>query len=98
MATERKFQDKPAQVNIKSILDAQPKVKIVIEKTADETAIDEPYIGVQGYGFKFKRGVAVEVPQAVVNVLNESVKTVYRQQNRVMVAHDVPAYPFRILP
>ena len=88
---------------VRDILNAQPKVRIVIDQTGDESAPKRAFVGVNGYGFWIERGKPVDVPQAVVNVLRESVKTLYRMEedergNKVMVGRDVPAYPFHILP
>lgn len=88
--------------NVKALLDAQPKVRIIIQETMDESAPPEVYVGVNGRGFKIKRGVAVDVPQSVVNVLTEQVKTIWRQQEvdgkPMMISRSVPAYPFSIVP
>lgn len=86
-----------------AMLKAQPKVRIVIDQTGDESAPKRVFVGVQGIGFWIERGKPVDVPQAVVNVLRESVKTLYRMEedergNKVMVGRDVPAYPFHTLP
>lgn len=88
---------------VRSMLNAQPKVRIVIDQTGDESAPKRVFVGVNGYGFWIERGKPVDVPKAVVNVLRESVKTLYRMEedergNKVMVGRDVPAYPFHILP
>lgn len=85
------------------MLKSQPKVRIVIDQTGDESAPKRVFVGVQGVGFWIERGKPVDVPQAVVNVLRESVKTLYRMEedergNRVMVGRDVPAYPFHTIP
>lgn len=88
---------------VRDMLNAQPKVRIVIDQTGDESAPKRVFVGVNGYGFWIERGKPVDVPQAVVNVLRESVKTLYRMEedergNKVMMGRDVPAYPFHILP
>lgn len=97
----------PAEANeaatVRNMLNAQPKVRIVIDQTGDESAPKRVFVGVNGYGFWIERGKPVDVPQAVVNVLRESVKTLYRMEedergNKVMVGRDVPAYPFHTLP
>ncbi len=88
---------------VRAMLNAQPKVRIVIDQTGDESAPKRVFVGVNGYGFWIERGKPVDVPQAVVNVLRESVKTLYRMEedergNKVMVGRDVPAYPFHTIP
>lgn len=59
------------------------------------------FVGVNGVGYRIKRGVDVQVPRSVMLVLQESVKTVYEQVENsdgsvAMVPRDVPTYPFSV--
>lgn len=88
---------------VRDMLNAQPKVRIVIDQTGDESASKRAFVGVNGYGFWIERGKPVDVPKSVVNVLMEQVKTLYRTEKdeygkEVMVSRDVPAYPFHTIP
>lgn len=59
------------------------------------------FVGVNGVGYRIKRGVDVQVPRAVMLVLQESVKTVFEQVTKedgsvAMEPRDVPTYPFSV--
>lgn len=88
---------------VKAQLDKEPRVKIVIDETADESASKNVFVGVNGVGYWMQRGKEISVPQSVVNVLNEQRKTVYRKRKDEMGREElypvqVPPYPFHIVP
>ena len=79
-------------------IDAQRKVKLLIHKTDGDTgSIDVP-VSVNGKTWLIKRGVEVDVPLFVVEVLKNAVKEIYVQDdvNRGIVMREVPAYPFSV--
>lgn len=69
------------------------KVKIMIPKTKDETS--DVFVGVNGVGFLIKRGVAVDVPDFVVDALNNAVES--KLDPDTGTYSDVPSYPVSIL-
>lgn len=79
---------------------AEPaRVKLTVQEDGTPGAEREIFVGVNGVGYRIKRGVEVEVPAEVVGVLRDAVKTVYsteRSENgsSTMIARDVPVYPF----
>lgn len=80
---------------------AADRVRIVVHQDGTPGAEKEIFVGVNGVGYRIKRGVEVEVPRAVVRVLEESVKTVYEQVRNEdgsvsMIARDLPTYPFQV--
>jgi len=77
------------------------RVRIVVHQDASPGAEKDIFVGVNGVGYHIKRGFEVEVPRAVVTVLEESVKTVFEQVRNEdgstsMVPRDVPTYPFQV--
>jgi hypothetical protein len=59
------------------------------------------FVGLNGVGYRIKRGVDVQVPREVMLVLQESVKTVYEQVTNEdgsvrMEAREIPTYPFSV--
>ena len=61
-------------------LHSQPKVKINIPATESEK--DDVVVQINGYAFQIKRGVDVEVPEAVVQVLENAKILSYSQVSR----------------
>jgi hypothetical protein len=75
------------------------KVRIVIEESDDENASNEVFVSVQGYAYQIRRGVPVEVPESVLEVLNHAVQTkmIQNMETYEMTYRDVPRYTYRIL-
>ena len=71
---------------------AVKKVKILIPKTQHEKS--DVYVAVNDYDCLIKRGVVVEVPEFVVNVLRDAVETRTDMDGNT---NDVPCYPFQIV-
>lgn len=67
-------------VDVRDELNAQKKVKITIPST--ELERDPVVVGINGYVFQIKRDEPVEVPQSVLNVLNDAKMTIYKQVKR----------------
>lgn len=57
--------------SIKSILDAQPKVRIRLFKDDDKYK-DDLVVGINGMIYQIQRGVEVEVPESVANLIRQS--------------------------
>lgn len=72
-------------------VDRRVRIKIMEEKGEKQPV----FIGVNFKGYTIQRGKEVEVPESVVAVLRNAVKTVY--DSETMEAQDVPTYPFQIL-
>lgn len=76
-------------------------VKIMIPKTKDEQR--DVYVNAGFRAYQIQRGVAVDVPQDVVNTLNLAIETRYfpvedpLTGKKTMVPQDVHSYPFQIL-
>lgn len=90
---ERKvIEAKPTKADIAS----QRKVRLTIHKTDGDTGSDNVPVSVNGKTWLIKRGVEVEVPAFVVEVLRNAVRDVYDFDERHNEIHrrEVPAYPF----
>lgn len=75
------------------------RVKLTVQQDGTPGAEKEIFVGVNGVGYRIKRGVEVEVPEEVALVLRDAVKTVYETErsdngSATMVARNVPVYPF----
>lgn len=80
---------------------ARDRVKIVVHPDGSPGAESEIFVGVNGVGYRIKRGEEVSVPRSVVTVLEESVRTIYEHVRRDdgssdLVPRDVPTYPFSV--
>jgi len=77
-------------------IESERKVLLMIHKTEGDTgSIDVP-VSINGKTWLIKRGVEVEVPAYVVEVLQNAVKDVYVQDDvtKSITKREVPAYPF----
>jgi len=74
-------------------------VKIMIHKTTESTGSSDVQVSVNGNVFLIKRGIEVEVPDYVVGVLKNAVKTEYAfvSENKDLESNDVLSYPFSVL-
>lgn len=73
--------------------EAEKRIRIkIFEDKFDKQPVP---VGVNGIQFLIKRGLEVEVPAAVVNVLNDAVTTTYDPET--MEAFHTHTYPFQIL-
>src|SRR3989338_3861392 len=83
----------------KEALEKQQKVRIMIPSSEKER--DAVQVGVNGYVFNIPRDVEVEVPEAVIEVLNNAKITSYTLKPRTegegneMVAQDVRRIPYQ---
>lgn len=78
--------------------------RIMIHKTSDASGADDVLVGVNGRMFQIKRGVEVEVPMSVVEVLKNAVADKYEwradpklSNGGEMVKREALAYPFSVL-
>jgi len=75
------------------------KVKIIIEEQEGDENQGRVFVSVNGYPYSIKRGIAVDVPESVVHVLQTAIVTkidmnpATGEENR----KDVPRFNFRIL-
>lgn len=63
---------KQAVLTTKELLDLQPKVKIRLRKNSDPKLPNYETVQVNGYTWTIMRGVEVEVPQVVKDILIEA--------------------------
>ncbi len=80
------------------------RVKIRVTKTDDDRGSEDVFVGVNGAGFLIKRGVAVDVPRAVVEVLRNAVTKKLQEVVNEAGDHtgafeyvDVQSIPFEVL-
>ena len=71
---------------------ADKRVKIRIAKDSQDK--QDVFIGVNGTGYRIKRGEIVEVPESVVHVLRNAIQHNYDAENN---RSDSLAYPFEII-
>lgn len=90
--------DSASQVNLSD------RVKIRITKTDDNRGSEDVFVGVNGAGFLIKRGVAVDVPRAVVEVLRNAVTKKLQEIVNDNGDHtgafeyiDVQSHPFEVI-
>jgi len=94
-AAEPKTSDKQRAAPAKKGL-----VRIVIPKTERDKS--DVYVNANFQSYQIKRGVPVDVPQAVVDALNLAVETRYYEEvgddgRKALVPQQVLAYPFQTL-
>ena len=72
---------------------------ILIHKTEGDTGTDDVQVSVNARVFIIKRGVEVEVPDFVVEALNNAIITKYRfvNEGEDLQVRDVHSYPFSVL-
>jgi hypothetical protein len=71
---------------------------IMIPKALGKEGAEPVFVGVQGVGYTIPRAVNVDVPESVVEVLNNAIQDVVTQDEDGVIHHDyVPAYPFTVL-
>lgn len=61
--------------DIKTVLDSQERVKIrlyQVPKDSTDKPLPDEYVNVNGHGYLIKRGVTVEVPKLVAEVLEHA--------------------------
>lgn len=81
---------------------AEKRVRIVVHKDGRKGAEKEVVVGVNGVVYRIVRGAPVDVPEAVIGVLEEAVTTTYEHVGNPdgstsLVASDSPTYPFSIV-
>ncbi len=93
-----------ADVDAASGITMSDRVKIRVTKTDDNRGSEDVFVGVNGAGFLIKRGVAVDVPRAVVEVLRNAVTKKLREVVNEAGDHtgafeyvDVQTYPFEVI-
>ena len=60
------------RASTKSMLDAQPKKQIRLRKNEDKNAPNYETVCINGHTFQIMRGVEVEVPETVYDILDEA--------------------------
>ena len=78
------------------------RTKIVIHESTDVNAVNPVFVGVNGTGYTINRGQEVDVPAAVVEVLNNARETLYERKKdkfgrEYMSPREALSYPFSIL-
>ena len=86
----------------KAVPAGEKRIWIIVHKDGRQGAEKEVFVGVNGVGYRIVRGSKVEVPESVVNVLEEAVTTTYEHVRQPdgstsLVASDSPTYPYSIV-
>ena len=78
---------------------SQKRVNILIHKVKGQTGSSDVQVSVNGKVYLIKRGVVVPVPESVVEVLRNAVRTEYTfvDEGQDLEANDVLAYPFSLV-
>lgn len=79
----------------------EPMLTIIINKTEEAGGADPVWVSVNGRGMWIPRGERCKVKKRYVDVLVNAVRTAYEQPEGPkgpMIAREVPAYPYSILP
>ena len=74
------------------------RVKIVLEEN-DAIPPTGQFFGVNGTGYQIQPGKEVEVPEFLLDVIDNAVTTkpVLNEDNQVVGHRDVPRFPYRII-
>lgn len=74
-------------------------IKISIAKTDKHDGSENAFVGVNGVGYSIPRGIAVDVPDFVVEALKNAVQDIVTQDTETGEIHHepVPTYPYMIL-
>lgn len=76
----------------------QKRVRIMIPSSSDIGGNQDVFVGVQGVAYLIKRDEEVDVPQSVVEVLQNAQRTTYTQmEDGTLRGKKVPAYPVNII-
>ena len=81
----------------------QPRKTIVVASTGQPNEENPVYVGVNGYRFLIERGKPVEVPIAVLEVLDNAIETKYDQvkdetgKTIDLRPRDSQKYPYRVV-
>jgi hypothetical protein len=78
------------------------RVKIIIHESADPNAVNPVFVGVNGKGYTITRGQEVDVPNGVLEVLNNARETLYERKKdeygkEYLSPREALSYPFSIL-
>lgn len=91
--TTRRKKTAPAEEIQRVDSKSAKKIKIHIAKTKDEKS--DVYVAVNGTSYLIQRGVNVEVPDYLVNALNDAVVSMLDEDTGQYV--DVPRFPVSIV-
>ena len=74
-------------------------ITINIAKTDKKGGAEPAFVGVQGVGYTIPRGINVDVPASVVEVLKNAVQDIVTQDSESGEIHKEPvqAYPYQIV-
>ncbi len=73
-------------------------IKIKIAQSEKPGGTEPAFVGVQGVGYMIPRGIEVEVPASVVEVLKNAVQDIVTQDDEGVIYHnDMPTYPFSVI-
>tara|TARA_R110000782_G_scaffold265815_1_gene359811 strand:- start:1181 stop:1660 length:480 start_codon:yes stop_codon:yes gene_type:complete len=78
------------------------RIKIIIHESADPNAVNPVFVGVNGKGYTITRGQEVDVPNGVLEVLNNARETLYERKKdeygkEYLSPREALSYPFSIL-
>jgi len=75
------------------------KVKVIFRSTEGVGGKDDIFIGLNGQSFLIKRDEPVEVPRALLNVIDDAIMTIYEQtESGLSKPRDIPRFPYEIVP
>jgi hypothetical protein len=72
----------------------QRRIRIVIPSTQDQNELKRVSVIGNGIPYSILRDVPVDVPEIVVNILNDAIETRYKRIGDVMVPYRAKSYPF----
>jgi len=75
------------------------KVRIILEEN-DEIPPSGQFIGINGAGYLLKPGIEVEVPDSIIEVLNNAIKSkpvIDPDTRRIVDWRPTPRFPYRVI-
>jgi hypothetical protein len=78
-------------------LSHEVKVRLIIHKSENDPKSKKVPVSVNGKTWLIERGIVVDVPLSVFEVLKNAVKDVYSQDKDDIIKREVPSYPFSVL-
>lgn len=90
--TENQAADAQAKTAAK---EPEKTVTVKFMASADEAGSKPIDLHVNGKFYTFSRNVEVDVPEHVLEVIDHAVATTYERKGKVMVAKQVPRFPYQ---
>ena len=99
VVAERRAPKKPKKPQTEfERISAEPRIRIILEEN-DQIPPTGQFVGVNGVGYLIKPGVPVDVPESVLDVLDNAVMSapVKDEDDRVVGYRDRLRFPYRIV-